>query len=141
MLVRTYDIDLIDKFELEIFNDAKYSYDVIFGMLNSSYRFFLIQENDKNVGMLIDLKIGDDYELIKLGILKDNRGIGFAYKSILEWFKLCDSNTFFLEVNSKNTNAISLYKKCGFQEIGFRKDYYKPNEDAITMKALIDSNK
>ena len=38
-----------------------------------------------------------------------------------------------LEVDCKNTIAINLYKKFGFEEISLRKNYYK-NNDAIIMK-------
>ena len=41
--------------------------------------------------------------------------------------------TIFLEVNSINSKAISLYKKYGFVSYSTRKNYYGEN-DAILMK-------
>lgn len=38
-----------------------------------------------------------------------------------------------LEVNIKNTAAISLYKKYGFKEEGIRKKYYNGTNDALIM--------
>lgn len=39
-----------------------------------------------------------------------------------------------LEVRPSNHAAISLYKKLGFKECGFRKNYYEDNnEDALIM--------
>lgn len=43
---------------------------------------------------------------------------------------------FFLEVGIQNTNAISLYKKFGFQQVSIRKKYYKSTEDALFMEFL-----
>ena len=40
----------------------------------------------------------------------------------------------FLEVRSKNVNAINLYKKNNFNEMSVRKNYYKePDDDALIM--------
>jgi ribosomal-protein-alanine N-acetyltransferase len=42
----------------------------------------------------------------------------------------------FLEVRRSNKNAILLYEKKGFNEVGIRPNYYKTtngNEDAILM--------
>ena len=40
-----------------------------------------------------------------------------------------------LEVSTKNTPAINLYKKFGFEVMGIRKNYYqKLGEDAYNMK-------
>lgn len=39
-----------------------------------------------------------------------------------------------LEVRESNEGAIALYKKCGFETVGRRKNYYeKPTEDALLM--------
>lgn len=39
-----------------------------------------------------------------------------------------------LEVRKSNIPAIKLYEKCGYQEVGLRKNFYeKPTEDAILM--------
>ena len=43
-----------------------------------------------------------------------------------------------LEVRTSNTNAISLYKRNGFIELGIRKNFYEmPTEDAIIMACEI----
>ena len=55
----------------------------------------------------------------------------------LSFSKEKGSDTIFLEVNSINMKAISLYKKYGFCEYGRRKNYYGNQEDAILMKLKI----
>lgn len=46
-----------------------------------------------------------------------------------------------LEVRISNAPAISLYKKCGFEECGLRKRYYRGNEDALLMSKALGGNK
>ncbi len=47
-------------------------------------------------------------------------------------------NTFWLEVRSKNTSAINLYKTLGFTQNGMRKCFYtNPVDDAILMQKMI----
>ncbi|WP_019503999.1 ribosomal protein S18-alanine N-acetyltransferase [Pleurocapsa sp. PCC 7319] len=59
-------------------------------------------------------------QLLLLTLLRD------AIARKLEWVTL--------EVNNNNSNAISLYKKFGFQVIGTRKGYYqKTEEDALIL--------
>ena len=46
------------------------------------------------------------------------------------------TSNLFLEVRRSNKNAILLYEKKGFNEVGIRPNYYKTsdgNEDAILM--------
>jgi [ribosomal protein S18]-alanine N-acetyltransferase len=48
---------------------------------------------------------------------------------------------FFLEVREGNGDAISLYRKFGFDFIGRRKKYYvETNEDALVMRLQFDEN-
>ncbi len=43
-----------------------------------------------------------------------------------------------LEVRQSNEPAISLYKKCGYETVGTRKNYYSnPKEDAILMNLYL----
>ena len=49
-----------------------------------------------------------------------------------------DLERIILEVRVSNTNAISLYKRNGFTELGIRKNFYeKPTEDAYIMACEI----
>ena len=41
---------------------------------------------------------------------------------------------FTLEVRAGNKGAVALYEKCGFENVGTRKNFYdNPKEDAIIM--------
>ena len=46
---------------------------------------------------------------------------------------------FFLEVRESNVNAIKLYEKMEYKNIGIRKNFYeKPVENAIIMSKIIE---
>ena len=45
-----------------------------------------------------------------------------------------------LEVKVSNAPAIALYKKCGFEECGLRKKYYRGNIDALLMSKMLRGN-
>ncbi|MDY6059110.1 MAG: ribosomal protein S18-alanine N-acetyltransferase, partial [Candidatus Fimenecus sp.] len=44
-----------------------------------------------------------------------------------------------LEVRESNENAIDLYRKCGFSEVGLRKKFYShPTENAVLMTKTLE---
>lgn len=64
---------------------------------------------------------------------------GVGRKLIEQMIKVARQNQsekIYLEVRPSNEDAISLYKKMGFNEIGIRKDYYPAKggrEDALML--------
>lgn len=68
------------------------------------------------------------------------RGIGFAL--IRELIRRADSrgiHIVFLEVRDSNEEAIRLYRRAGFSEVGVRKNFYSlPVEDARIMRFAVD---
>ena len=53
-----------------------------------------------------------------------------------------DVRCIFLEVRESNEAAKALYRGCGYEEIGIRKNFYrKPQENAIIMKLDISGDK
>ena len=51
-----------------------------------------------------------------------------------------DIDNIMLEVNENNRNAISLYKRCGFEVINKRKNYYG-SDTALIMKRVVDDER
>lgn len=51
------------------------------------------------------------------------------------------SKPLILEVHSQNSSAINLYQKCGFQQVGIRKNYYSDRSDALTFRFFSEDNK
>lgn len=63
------------------------------------------------------------------------RGVGTALlRSVIEDARGRGVRRVFLEVREGNADAISLYRRFGFREVGRRPDYYRqPREDALVM--------
>ena len=107
--------------------------------LNSGNTCFIVCENGNTLKGYIGMWISaDEAEITNVAVDKDYRRIGVG-RGLIEKLKEkgIDKGVrlFFLEVRESNDAARSLYKKCGFKEVGLRKDFYtRPNEDAILMK-------
>ena len=107
--------------------------------LNSGNACFIVCENGNTLKGYIGMWISaDEAEITNVAVDKDYRRIGVG-RGLIEKLKEKGIEkgvrSFFLEVRESNDAARSLYKKCGFKEVGLRKDFYtRPNEDAILMK-------
>lgn len=93
--------------------------------------------SDRAVGYCgIDFVV-DEGSITNLAVLPDyrNKGIASQLLRLIEDFAFNEKLSFItLEVRESNYNAIKLYKKNGFKEVGRRKNYYSDNrETAILM--------
>ena len=71
---------------------------------------------------------------------EEERGKGLAtaiLKHLLEYLKERGVKTVYLEVESTNTAALVVYKKCGFKSYNIRKGYFGVDRDAILMDCEI----
>lgn len=78
----------------------------------------------------------DEAELFQIGTHPDFRGRGLA-KSLLERLhekmRKKGAAVCFLEVRSRNSAAVALYEKTGYERVSVRCGYY-PDDDAIVMR-------
>ena len=78
-----------------------------------------------------------------MGILKSHRGQGIGsalFNKALEYSRSIGLEKIELQVYPENTQAIELYKKFGFQQVGYCKHYRKLNGryfDSISMELLL----
>ena len=82
----------------------------------------------------------DECNIGNLVTEEEERGKGLAtaiLKRLLEYLKERGIKHVYLEVESTNPAAISVYKKCGFRSYNIRKDYFGTNRDAILMDCEI----
>ena len=76
----------------------------------------------------------DIFGIVMICINPDFRKKGLAQKLINKHLELNNNKLLCLNTRFDNQNAISLYKKMGYIEIGYIKEkYFFPNEDAIFM--------
>lgn len=90
---------------------------------------YMIELNEAVIGK-ISISYDDDSAFISgFGILPDFRGKGYGKASLKEALRLIDEkgiHNIELDVESKNSNALNLYKACGFKEQSVM-SYYKYN--------------
>ena len=95
------------------------------------------ERDGKIVGYALGRVVADEAELLKICVLKEWRKRGIAEKmlgSLLGKMREKGAAACFLEVRSKNTPALALYQKLGFEKIALRRNYY-PDDDAVVMSA------
>jgi len=102
----------------------------------------LIVELDEPIGFFCGYKVLDEFSINNVGIRKKYQKQGWATKLIKQIVNAqakLGIKSFFLEVRESNLAAINLYRKCGFCQIGMRKNYYhSPQEHAIIMQKSND---
>lgn len=99
---------------------------------------YLVNEEEGIITSYIAYKIVcDEATLMSIATNNEYRKKGYAnllLEKSEEVLKDLNIIKIFLEVRSKNVNAINLYKKNNFNEMSVRKNYYKePDDDALIM--------
>ena len=95
------------------------------------------------VGFALTLALGDEAEVVSLGVLPDYRrcGIGSAIlDAVCREARLRDAERVVLEMASDNEAARALYIRRGFTVVGCRRNYYRRAErvvDALTLRVQL----
>ena len=89
-------------------------------------------------GYFIGAAGGGEAELYRIAVLPEYRRRGLGRHLMEAFLDSCPKNTdrIFLEVRSRNTAAMELYRKYGFKVIYVRKGYYG-DDDGVVMEAKI----
>ena len=103
----------------------------------------LVSEREGSLaGFLFARQIGDEAEILNVGVLPSERrcGVGSALlREALNQLRRRGASRVFLEVRESNRKAIAFYNKHGFSETGRRKAYYhKPEEAALLMEKQLN---
>ena len=100
--------------------------------------WFVACEGDRVAGYVGSQSAIDEADMMNLAVHPDYRRKGVAQELVTA---LCDGLTqkgircLLLEVRASNENAISVYRKLEFGEVGRRKNYYRnPREDALILR-------
>ena len=89
-------------------------------------------------GFVMTRIAGDEAEILTIAVAPAARrgGVGSAllYEAARHTQQM-GARTMFLEVGESNATAMALYKRLGFREVGRRKSYYGPSDDALILRA------
>ena len=116
--------------------------------LASRYEAWTLREADARLaGYFLLMHAVDETHLLNITVRPDLHGRGYGRMLLDKVIQLAlDANmhSVLLEVRPSNEHALSVYRHCGFQPIGVRKQYYPAagtsREDAIVMRLMLDSH-
>ena len=86
-----------------------------------------LKTNNELISYVLCQDLFPEIEILRFGVKRkfQLQGNGkFLLKSLISLLKQKNYNRIFLEVNTSNSRAISLYKQFGFIDISIRKNYY-----------------
>ena len=107
--------------------------------------FAFDSEPEEIIGYWILQQVVDELHLLNFTISKSYQGRGIGTKVLRQLIENQRSeqgiSSIYLEVRESNIAAQAVYSKCGFQQIGERKHYYRnglhEREKAILMRCII----
>lgn len=119
-----------------------WSYNAICSFSECETSKILVAECENTVvGYITYSVVLDEVQIANVATHPDHRRKGVAQRllnTLYESSKNANMAVITLEVRQTNIPAIELYTKCGYTEVGRRKNYYKnPTEDAILMNLTL----
>lgn len=102
------------------------------------YCFVVAKMQDESIaGYCGFYQTGEEADIINVAVSEQYRCNGIGFKMINYLMQIGNERDvldYTLEVRRGNTSAIRLYEKCGFESVGYRRDFYRnPTEDACIM--------
>ncbi len=129
------DIKAIADLEKECFSEPWSENSLREELSNETARFYVLRDSENLLGYIGANNICNEVYITNVAVNSKYRGNGYGKILVNHLIKQSElERAFFitLEVRKSNENAILLYEKCGFKNVGERKNFYsKPTEDAI----------
>ncbi len=126
------DLYQIETLALQYDNNFKNHYQLQEYLKNPIYKIRVIDIDNQIVGFIIAQHLYEIVEILLIYIDANYRRKGYA-SSLINSLCENDVDNLLLEVSVSNDNAISLYKKLGFEVVNIRKGYYN-GIDGLVMK-------
>lgn len=131
------DLDEIKDFLISDYDDF-WNYNIFKSELENENSIYLVAKyDDLIVGFAGFTIMVDEADITNIVVKKDFRNKKIGTKLLEELLKVISSINYItsvtLEVSENNKNAIKLYENFGFSKVGFRKNYYADNSNAILM--------
>lgn len=110
---------------------------------NRVSRQFVFKLGESLVGYMCFWEVLDEAHLMNIAVHPNCRGSGYGTHLMGHLEAVCVKDgikRIILDVGRNNTSARRLYKKCGFNTVGFRKNYYPAvPDDALIMEKWLGS--
>jgi [ribosomal protein S18]-alanine N-acetyltransferase len=134
-------LDQAYQIDQQLNGNHSWSRQMFLGELNNALAYYWVLTEEETVIGFIGLHdLDPEGYITNFGIKAEYQGqklgqylLSFVIHKCLHW----NLKALSLEVNENNLRAINLYKKFGFKEEGFRKDYYRNSETGRLENALV----
>ncbi len=94
------------------------------------------------VGYTCRWRVTDEVHVLNVAVHPERRGYGYGrllVDAVIAEARDTRARVAFLEVRAGNFVARRLYRSLGFRELGIRRGYYGPGQDAIVMELRLDA--
>ena len=91
----------------------------------------------KILGYSVCWRVLDELHLLNVAVHPEHRGGAIGRRlveAVLDDGRLTGARVVYLEVRAGNVAARRLYRRLGFRDLGVRRAYYGPGQDAIVME-------
>lgn len=105
--------------------------------------YLVLEDQDQVIGFLVLMDIAGEIHINNIAVKEAYRRQGLGERLLTYGMNSYNKEDLFgytLEVREDNVQAIGLYEKLGFVEVGMRKNYYKNNKNAIIMWKFLKEN-
>lgn len=131
---RPEDLAAVFSLEKACFSDP-WSQPLLEKSLTDQTLFLIACTEEKLAGYFLGALVLDELQIFRVAVAPAFRRKGIGRGLLTEAAKRSGAALAFLEVRASNAGAIALYRSCGYEEIGVRKNFYTaPREDAVMMK-------
>ncbi len=89
------------------------------------------------VGYTVAWRVLDEVHLLNVAVHPQHRGASIGRRlveDVLDDGRRAGGRVVYLEVRAGNVTARRLYRRLGFRDLGVRRGYYGPGQDAIVME-------
>ena len=93
------------------------------------------------VGYTCRWRVTDEVHLLNVAVHPERRGRGVGrllLEGVIAEAESCGARVIFLEVRAGNVEGRRFYRSLGFRDLGVRRAYYGPGQDAIVMELRLD---
>lgn len=130
-------LDTLVALERECFRQPWSATTLADALADERYIILFAKQGENICGFALGWNIGEEAELARIGVAPHwrNRQLGEQLtRALCMAFSQSGAEAVFLEVREDNVPARRLYNKCGFLEIGLRKNYYEDGQAAVIMR-------
>lgn len=128
----------VAQLETVCFQDPWSLRSILYEVQNPLSLWLVALEGDQVVGYIGSQSVLGEADMMNLAVEPDSRGKGIGESLVCELERRLDAegvSSMTLEVRVSNDNAIRLYHKLGFVQVGRRPNYYHhPKEDAFILR-------